>query len=248
MGKFGIVKKPKSVISVEELKTRFPGKKNTITDETVELINEAMEDPSFSGEDFINTLVDYQNVMMGCSASMKDYINAIKFCAYLESEEFSITDAYKLARARDPFVIERANLPTDSVGYRELTSRASRYNKTPLVRQILTQSDMPLYLMFQGARYKAVQVLANEMVNAQYSKDRITAAEKLLTHVKPPENQKLELSVGMNAEAKSVQEQLFNQLAVMSIQQKKLLEAGADIRSVQKLGLSADVLEAEVVE
>jgi hypothetical protein len=136
--------------------------------------------------------------------------------------------------------------PTDSNEYKELTSRASTHHKSPLVRKILTQSDMPLHLMFQGARYRAVAVLAREMTDAEYSKDRIAAADKLLTHVKPPENQKIELDIGMTSEAKSVTASLMDQLAVMAVQQRKLLEAGADIRSVQKLGIQAEILDVEV--
>ena len=66
------------------MKERFPAKKNTITEETVKLINDAMNDPQFSGEEFINTMLDYQNVLATSSASFKEYVNAIKFCAYLE--------------------------------------------------------------------------------------------------------------------------------------------------------------------
>ena len=246
MGRLGIVKKQVPEITLEELKERFPAKKNTINEETVKLINDAMNDPQFSGEEFINTMMDYQNVLATSSASFKEYVNAIKFCAYLESTEFHITEAYKLARANDEFVRERMFAPTDSNEYKELTSTASRYHKTPLVRNILTQSDMPLHLMFQGARYRAVAVLAREMTDAEYSKDRIAAADKLLTHVKPPENQKIELDIGMTSEAKSVTASLMDQLAVMAVQQRKLLEAGADIRSVQKLGIQAEILDVEV--
>ena len=56
-----------------------------------------------------------------------------------------------------------------------------------MVKEILTQCDMPLHLIFGGSRFKAVAVLAHEMENADYAKDRINAADKLLTHVKPPE-------------------------------------------------------------
>lgn len=246
MGRLGIVKKAVPVITVEELKEKFPAKKNTINEETVKLINDAMNDPQFSGEEFLNTMLDYQNVLATSSASFREYINAIKFCAYLESTDFNITEAYKLARATDEFVKERMFAPTDSSEYKELTSTASRHHKSPLVRNILMQSDMPLYLMFQGARYRAVAVLAREMTDAEYSKDRIAAADKLLTHVKPPENQKIELDIGMTSEAKSVTASLMDQLAVMATQQRRLLEAGADIRSVQKLGIQAEILDVEV--
>lgn len=248
MGRFGVVSKPKTVITVEDLKTAFPAKKGTVTEELVNIINSAQADPSFNGDEFMNTLITYQDVMQKNSSSMKEYVNAIKFCAYLEAEEFNITEAYKRARATDEFVIARVNAPTDSSQYKELTNAASRFHKTPLVRQILLQSDMPLYLMFQGERYRAVSVLADEMVNADYSKDRISAAEKLLTHVKPPENLNVELQVGPSQEAKDMSAQISEQLAESVAMQRKMLEAGVDFTKATQLGINIndEIIDVEV--
>lgn len=248
MGKFGIVSKPKHEVSVEDLKRAFPAKKDTVTEELVSLINDAQSDPAFNGNEFMEALITYQDIMVRGSYSMKEYINAIKYCAYLESESNSQVDAYKKARANDEFVMARRDVPTDSVGYRELTSAASRYHKTPIVRQILTQSDMPLYLMFQGERYRAVALLAREMMTAAYSKDRITAADKLLTHVKPPENVNVELQVGPNQEAKDLGAQLSEQLAKSVAMQRAMLEAGMDLATATRTGISLndDIIDVEV--
>ena len=102
--------------------------------------------------------------------------------------------------------------------------------------------------MFQGARYKAVALLAREMEDAAYSKDRINAADKLLGHVRPPENMDIELKIGPNAEAVSIQDELSGQLALLASNQKKLLEAGMDIRDVQKTGvdLNTEPIDVEV--
>ena len=108
---------------------------------------------------------------------------------------------------------------------------------------------MPLHLMFQGARYRAVAVLAREMTDAEYSKDRIAAADKLLTHVKPPENQKIELDIGITSEAKSMHEMLNMQLSALALNQKRMLDAGYDLIDVQKLGISlAEPVEEAVIE
>lgn len=249
MGKLGIVSKPHQEITVEDLKRKFPQKKNTITEDTVSMINSATSDPMFDPGEFMSTLIDYQGVMNNGN-SMKEYINAVKFCAYLEAEEYNITEAYKRARANDEFVIERRDAKPGSAGHRELTTQASRFHKTPMVRQILTQSDMPLYLMFQASRYEAVKVLHGEMYDAPLSKDRIAAADKLLTHVKPPENMQVELAVGPNQEAKDLGAQLSEQLAQSVAMQRKLLEAGVDLKSATRTGikLNDSVIDAEVVD
>lgn len=244
MGKFGIVKRQEP-ITIDELKQRFPTKRNTITEETVEMLNEALSNPDFDSASFLDQLVDYQSVMQDTSASFQEYINAVKFCAYLETN-CTITEAYKKARANDKFVQDRWNAPSNSAEYNELTNAASRYRKSKVVRQLLMQSDMPLYLMFQAERYKAVMVLAKEMTEAAYSKDRIAAADKLLVHVKPPENLQIELGVGLSKQAQDVQTQLFEQLAQISTAQHARLMSGEAITTVQRVGIKTDFVEAEV--
>lgn len=244
MNTFKIVSKDKTEFTIADMKERFPAKKNTITQNLVDLLNEASSDPMFNGDEFMKTLVDYQSCMIESASSMREYINAIKFCAYLESENNNSYQAYKKARKHDPFVEERKDDPVDSMGYNAIVAAASRYRKNPLVRQILTQSDMPLYLMFQGSRYKAVALLAREMEEAPYSKDRINAADKLLSHVKPPENVQVEMNIGQSQEVIDVQEELNNQLAQIAANQKALMGQGQDIREVQKLGI--DIIDIEV--
>ena len=235
MAGLGIVNRQKTELTADELKKRFPSKSKTITDETVELINQANSDPNFNGDEFLSTMYDYENVMYKNKASIKEFITALKFCAYLEAEGDNYTEAYKRARANDEFVIARLNMPTDSSEYKELTFAASRYRKTPMVKDILTQADMPLYLMFQGARYKAVKTLADEMLTAQYSKDRISAADKLLTHVKPPENAKIELDVSVKQD--SIIDKYEAMITSLVKTQQKQIAEGEDLRKVTNVAI-----------
>ena len=233
--------------TLQELQELFPSKRKTINEGTVKLLNETLANPDFNPSTFIKHIVDYQNVMINSGASMKEYLNAVKFCAYLESE-MSIVEAYRRARAGDKFVQDRINAKSDTTAYAELAFQAQRYKKSKLVRELLTQTDMPLYLMFQASRYKAVATLAREMEEAPLSKDRIAAADKLLTHVKPPETQNVELQVGMTNQAIEMQEQLFAQISKISQAQSDRLKAGENLDDVQQLGLTADFIEAETNE
>lgn len=235
MAGLGIIKKTKTELTVEELIHRFPAKKNTITDEVVALINQANNDPEFNGDEFLENMNTYQNVMYKNSGSLSEYINALKFCAYLESDVNNYTEAYKRARANDQFVIDRANLPKDSTGYRELTNAASRYRKTPMVRDILTQAEMPLYLMFQGARYGAVAKLVEEMEDAQFSKDRISAAKAILEHVKPPENTKVELDIGIKQD--NIIDRYENMITDLVEKQKQMIAEGNDLNEVTNISI-----------
>ena len=241
MSKFGI-KKNEDEVTVDTLKMYFPTKSHTITQELADTINEAQNAPDMAIEGFIENLVEYRGVMEKCQASMKEYIRAVKFCAFLEFTDYNITEAYKLSRINDKFVKDRWDAPTDSPKYRELTSAASRYyNKTNLVKQILLQADMPWHILFQGAKYTAMSVLMKEVTEAAYSRDRIAAAKEILAAVKRPENQKVELEIGFNDTVKSFQEQFDEKMGKMAEMQLKRLQSGETIKDVQKL----DILEAE---
>ena len=240
MSKFGI-KKNEDEVTVDTLKMYFPTKSHTITQELADTINEAQNAPDMAIEGFMENLVEYRGVMEKCQASMKEYVRAVKFCAFLEFTDYNITEAYKLSRINDKFVKDRWDAPTDSPKYRELTSAASRYyNKTNLVKQILLQADMPWHILFQGAKYTAMSVLMKEVTEAAYSRDRIAAAKEILAAVKRPENQKVELEIGFNDTVKSFQEQFDEKMGKMAEMQLKRLQSGETIKDVQKL----DILEA----
>lgn len=241
MSRFGI-KKADDEVTVDMLKMYFPTKSATITQELADTINEAQNAPDMAIEGFMENLVEFRSVMEKCQASMKEYIRAVKFCAFLEFTDYNITEAYKLSRINDKFVKDRWDAPTDSPKYRELTSAASRYyNKTNLVKQILLQADMPWHILFQGAKYTAMSVLMKEVTEAAYSRDRIAAAKEILAAVKRPENQKVELEIGFNDTVKSFQEQFDEKMGKMAEMQLKRLQSGETIKDVQKL----DILEAE---
>ena len=233
-------------VTIDDLKRLFPKKKNAITDKAVELINATINDPEFNGQDLVNTMSTYENVMHKNSADMEEYINAIRFCAYLESNGDKLVDAYKRTFIHREFVSSRMDAPYDSLEYKALTVAASRYRKNQLVVDILTMADVPLYLLFQGQRYTAVKVLADEMINAPLAKDRIAAADKLLLHVKPPETSKMELNIGIGQSAVDIQSSLNEQLTKLAMQQQALLAQGHDIREVQKLGIN--LKEQEIIE
>ena len=247
MGLHNIVKQDKTEITVDMLVEMFPQRKGTVTKELADMVDNANRSEDFNGDEFLDSVISYRDVMLKGAYSLKDYITAIKFCAYLIAEGDNTVEAYKRARAEDEFVKSRIGAKAGTPEYNALTSASSRYRQSKLVKEILTVSQMPLYLMFQGERYRAVEVLATEMKSAAYSKDRINAADKLLTHVKPPENLQVELEVGPSTEAKSMQEQLSEQLAHTVAMQKKMLEAGVDIANVQRLGIR-ETVDVEVNE
>lgn len=213
------------LVTTELLRKSIPSRRGVITDEIADLINKHAHEPEFQGESLLQSMVTYEQVMVKHKVGIRDYLNAIRFCAYLISQNDNYTEAYKKTFADKPFVQARLDADTNSNPYNELTSAASRYRRSKLVTEILTLSQVPLDLLFTGARYKAIGVLANIMENAKYDRDKIAAADKLLQHTSSNEV-KIELDVGIKEN--SAIQQLNDQLAVMAKRQKTLLIEGVN--------------------
>ena len=232
------------LITKEDVQRALPSRKNAITDEIVEILNQSVNEPEFQGESLIQTAITYEKLMITHKASVREYIDAIRFCAYLVTLDDNLTEAYKKTFYYRDFVKERMNVDTRSVKYAELTSAASRYKRnSKLVADLLTYSQAPMEIMFLGLRYKAVGVLADVMMNARQDRDKINAAKELLAATKGPETQKIELDIGVKES--SAIANLNEQLSVLAGKQKMLLEAGA--RDLSDFG-SMKVKQEEIVD
>lgn len=220
------------------------GKSIDTKGDSLRLINDTLNDPLFDPDRFTDSLITYQSALMGENVTLAEYVNAIKFCGLLEMYEGNATQAYiECFRDRD-FVKDRRDCDTKSIEYKTLVSAANRYRKNTVVVNILQQAEIPLYLMFQGYRYKAVSVLVREMEEARLSKDRIAAADRLLTHLKPPENVKIELDVGIKPD--NIVNQYEAMLKGMVEKQKELLVAGEKVENVANA--KENYLDAQIIE
>ncbi len=233
------------VITKEELQKHLPSRKNAITDEVVEILNKSQTEPEFQGESLLQSAITYEKVMQQNKVGIKDYLNAIRFCAYLISMDDNITEAYKKVFADRDFVAERLSVATSSPKYNELTSAASRYRRSKLVVDILTVSQVPMHLMFTGMAYEAVGVLYETMKTAKYDRDRISAAKELLAATKGPENVKIELDVGIKESSAIIQ--LNEQLAMFASASLTHLQAGTtDLGRLGAMKTRDEYTDAEV--
>ena len=124
-------------------------------------------------------MISYKDVMVNNSGSMLEFVNAIKFCSYLEACDDNFTQAFIRTFSNREAVRSKMSMPTSSPEYKQLTSMASQYRRTPMVINILTISDAPIRLLTRDYKFKALNVLKEEMLGAFHSKDRITAADKV---------------------------------------------------------------------
>ena len=129
----GVVRSEPVLVTKEQILEHFPEKSKTVTDELVTLINQAQEDPQFDVLTMFDQMISYKDVMYNNSGSMTDYVNAIKFCSYLEVCDDNYTQAYIRTFSYRDAVKARMHMPTSSKEYKELTSMASQYRRTPKI-------------------------------------------------------------------------------------------------------------------
>ena len=170
---------------------------------------------------------------------MFDYVNAIKFCSYLEVCNDNYTQAYiKTFSFRDA-VKKRMFADTSSSEYKELTSMASQYSRLGMVQQIRTLSDAPLQLLMRGSRMKALSMLMTEAATCASGRDRIAALDAFLKHTTAiaDKSTKLEVNVGVAQDSQKRFDSMIEQLRDVGRQQREMLALGMDIGEVQKLNL-----------
>jgi hypothetical protein len=109
-------------LTLADVKSAMPLRKGAITQEAVDIINASQNDPEFQGESLVQTAGIYESVLKGARASVPEYLNAIRFCAYMSTNDSNYTEAYKKVFSNRDFVQQRINLPTNDPRYGELTS------------------------------------------------------------------------------------------------------------------------------
>ena len=225
MGRAGLGMVPAPVaLTVDELKKKFPRKKSSITQEVADMINAAMNDPEFDTSTIVGDMITFENVMHVHSLSMEEYIDAIRYCAYLQSNPDSKLEAYKRTFSRRNFVDSKWEAKPGTNEYKALTAAATRYDALPHITKIKTQALVPMHILFGGYGMQAVMVLATEMTTAPQPRDRISAAKELLAAIKAPENIKIDLDIGVK-ENNAIQS-LNDQLAEIASRQMVHLQAG----------------------
>lgn len=237
-----------TTLTLEDIQRAVPSRKRVITQEIVDIVNASAEEAEFQGESLIQSMATYEKVVAGRSGvGIKDYIHALKFCAYLITFDDNYTQAYAKTFSERDFVRARVLADTETTKYKELTTAASRYRRSKLVVDILTASQVPLHLLFTGYRHKALFVLADRMENSKLDRDKINAAKELLLATKGPDDMRIELDVGVKES--SATQNLMDQLSAIAVRQHALVVSG--VRTTEELGsmkIVKEVIEGEYEE
>ena len=227
-----------TALTVEQFRQALPDKvKKSINQELIDQINTTLSDPDMY-EAYRDNLLSYTKVMSDGRFKVAEYINAVKYVSHklmgcTNIEAYSKTFPDKIAR-----------FTAQGVAPKDIASYVTAYNKSKLVNLIMAQTLIPSYVLNQDLYQKALNVQAELMVSAKSEKVRSDAANSLLTHLKIPETQKVELEIGVKED--SAISALRATTMELARQQRMMLEAGA--MNAQEVAHSRLVIEGEAKE
>jgi hypothetical protein len=225
-------------LTVEQFKAALPDKvKKSVNQELIQKINKTLADPDMY-ETYRENLLGYANVMQDGRFKITNYIDAVKYVSHKLMGKTN-TDAFS---ATFPDKMQR--WAKQGVSGKDQASYITAYNKSKLVTLIMEQSLIPSWVLNQDLYQKALNVQAELMLSANSEKVRSDAANSLLTHLKMPETQKVELNVGIKKDSSI--DALRQAMIDLASEQKKAIQAGA--MNAQQIAHAPVVIEGEKVD
>jgi len=210
---------PDTLVTVEQLQRVVPKKvKAKITPEMVNDINQLMTDQQLR-ENFRDNLLSYTGVMADGRYKIKDYVNAVRYVSH------KLLGASNIEAYTKTFPHRFQRLVNEGADDKTISSYCTAYNKTQLVNKIMEQTLVPCHILNADLYQKALNTQASLMVTANSEKVRTDAANSLLTHLKMPETQKIELDIGVKHD-KSIDELRETTMELVA-QQRKMIESNA---------------------
>lgn len=228
------------MLTTELMKKALPrNMKARVNQEFVDKINGAITDPN-TAEMLRDNIIGYADVLAEGRYKMDDYINAVKYVSFKTMGKTN-TAAY-IATFPDRYTSFKANGTSD----KDIASYITSYNKNKLVNLIYEQTLIPTHILNADIHQKAINRLADLMVNASSEKVQSDSANALLTHLKRPETQKVELDIGVK-ESSAIAE-LNHTMKILAAQQVELVGSKAySLKEVSQIRLMP-VIEGELDE
>lgn len=227
-----------SALTIEQFKMALPEKvKKSLNQELIDQINTTISDPEIY-EAYRDNLLSYTKVMADGRFKVTNYVDAVRYvshklmgCTNIEAYTKTFPDKY-------------ARFVAQGVTAKDIASYVTAYNKSKLVNLIFEQTLIPSYVLNQDMYQKALNVQAELMVSANSEKVRCDAANSLLTHLKMPETQKVELDIGFKEDSSIAA--LRATTLELARQQRLMMESGA--MNAQEVAHSKLIIEGEARE
>lgn len=224
--------------SIEQFKKALPANlKKSVNQELIDKIDQTLSDPDMY-ETYRENLLSYTKVMSEGKFKLTNYIDAVKYVSHkltgkTNFDAFSTTFPDKIQR-----------WTAQGVASKDMASYVTAYNKSKLVNLIMEQTLVPSWVLNQDLYQKALNVQAELMVTANSEKVRSDAANSILTHLKQPETQKMELSVGVKKDSSIAT--LREATMELARQQRLAVESGS--MNAQEVAHSRVVIDGEAAE
>lgn len=205
-------------LTIDQFKQALPDKvKKSVSQELIDQVNTTLSDPELF-EAYRDNLLSYTKVMADGRFKVQEYVNAVRYVSHKLMGCTNI-DAYTKT-----FPDKYQRFVAQGVAAKDIASYVTAYNKSKLVNLIFEQTLIPSYVLNQDLYQKALNVQAELMVTANSEKVRTDAANSLLTHLKMPEKQKVELEIGVKEDSSIAALRLAT--LELARQQRLSMEAG----------------------
>jgi hypothetical protein len=192
--------------------------KGRVDQKFVDKLNGALTDPDVA-EMLRDNIIGYADVLANGRWKLDDYINAVKYVSFKTMGKNNI-QAFVAA-----FPDRYNKYVANGTSNKDIATYVAAYNGGKLVNIIYEQTLTPTWILNAEVHQKAINRLADLMCNAQSEKVQSDSANALLTHLKRPETQKVELDIAVK-EGGMIQE-LNHTMQVLAAKQQELISSGA---------------------
>lgn len=206
-------------LTQEDVKAALPQHlRASVTQNMADMLNNISADPIVA-EHIRENFVGYSTVMKEGRFKTEDYINAVAYVSY-KIMGHTNQDAYaRTFPQRYQALLAKGSTDKDISAY------VSAFHKGKLVNLIMEQTLVPAWVLNQDVHQKAINHLANLMLNAKSEKVQAEAAIGLLTHLKKPEP-KAGFEINLNAAESSGMKEMKDLLGQLATQQRELIAEG----------------------
>ena len=216
-------------IDIKKLTRLLPkGTSHKVTDEVILLIKSMENDTDIMQEYMEESVLQHLPVLREVKVSLKQYVNAIKFCTLKKS--MTNMQAWEIVFPDKYDKLKEEN--------RKISTHVSMYNQSPLVVKIDTSMALNIQIQYAPLLHKSIMKQAHIMddPDASFMVQHL-ASKTLIETLKPIEAQKHEIKIGQSDEAKEATEKTYNEMAKIAANQQKLLAAGYSLKEIQKLNI-----------
>lgn len=213
-----------TIMTVTELQGALPAPlKRMATQEMADRVNQYAGDPDFA-ETLKDNIVSYASVLKEGKFKVADYLSAVTYVS-LKLMNFNNQEAYA-----QTFPQRYQALVARGATAKEISSYVAAYNKNKLVNLVLEQTLIPMWVLNQGIYQDAINTQAELMAFANSEKVRSDAANSILTHLKKPETQKVELDIGVKENSGMME--LNDMLSVLAQRQQDMIAQGTNTKEI----------------